>query len=499
MKSVVITSVLILLSLAGFCQQENYNKQWVQGIPRTFKTTFTPTGPVNQFWDSLNLRYFTYGHSNICTGAGELLLATDGANIYGADGALIDNGDSIITGLAFGALGGFPVQSTIILPLGDSIYYVFNTTHSDSNLFIPNAPPDLVLYHVVDMKQNGYAGKVIKKNRVAVDSARLAASHMTAVRHGNGRDWWLVKQAAVTGGSTNKTYAFLVKQDTILGPYIQSYPNTANGILFGSWSGQSAFNNAGNKYVAVDYMRYLFMTDYDRCTGLFSNPQRLVVPMSFTGDSQPSGACFSPNDSFLYVCTFGTIFQYELNNPDSATAWVKVADADTISSYFHEYVSISLGHDQKIYIGNHMNGGSTMSVINNPNAKGAACDFCPKCLRFPKINGQDLGVTIPPNMPNYALGIDPACPPNPEAVALVQAKQGILIYPNPASGSITIEYAHPGSFEIVDMTGRVVIAAALPANGGKIALSIAELSPGIYLYRYMGKDGSRAAGRMVVR
>jgi hypothetical protein len=506
MKYLFTLILSILFAVCAFAQQENYNKEWVQGVPRTFKTTFTSTGPVNQFWDSTALQTFQSGHSNICAGSGNLLLATDGCNIYDANRITIDNGDTICSPLLTGVVPSFPMQSTIILPLGDSIYYIFFSTWSDSagyKFFYlgANVFPDQVLYNLVDMKENNYAGKVTKKKMIGIDSVRLAQANMTAVRHGNGNDWWVIKHGGIllNGSTANKTYTFLVKKDTVLTPNVQTFPNTSNGKQFGGWSGQSTFNNSGTKYVAVDYMRYLFLADFDRCTGLFSNAVRMDVPINSPIDSAPSGACFSPNDSFLYVSLFRSVWQLEIYNPDSATAWVKIADGDTISNYFQQYVGLQLGADQKIYVGNASNGGSTMSVINNPNAKGIAADFCPKCLRFPKINGQAIGVSRPPNMPNYTLGIDPKCPPNPNSISPVNTTETIRPYPNPATSSITIEYPMIGGWlELVDMIGGVQLRAELKAGSTKATISTAELLAGVYVYRCLLKNGNTVSGRLVI-
>jgi hypothetical protein len=495
MKHLSFFLLMLTLSISVFSQQENYDKQWVLGSPTTFKTTFTSSGPVNQHWDSLNNQYFSNGHSNICTGAGELIIATDGGDIYGANRQVIDNGDSILSANAYPFLGSFGIQTTIILPLGDSIYYVFNSTWSDT-ASVGVSPEDVLFYHVVDMKQNGYAGKVIKKKQIAVNNVRLSASHMTAVRHGNGRDWWLVKQGIVTGGGTNKTYTFLVKQDSVLGPFIQTYSNTANGI-FGAWGGQSVFNNSGTQYAAVDFARYLLTMDFDRCTGLFSNPQRLVVPWGSSLDTEATGASFSPNDSFLYVSTFESIHQWEVNNPDSATAWVYLAGADTIASYFTHYLSLRLAHDQKIYIGRVNNNGSTMSVINNPNAKGAAADFCSRCLRFPKVMNLNISVTQPPNMPNYVLGIDPKCPPNPNSVAAINNNDRFSLYPNPATNSITIENSQTsGKFELFDMAGRLLISQEISTS--RTVIATGSLTDGMYIYRCSFRDKTVRNGKLLI-
>ena len=95
-----------------------------------------------------------------------------------------------------------------------------------------------------------------------------------------------------------------------------------------------------------------------------------------------------------------------------------------------------LGPDNKLYIGNW---GSVlckqMSYFNNPDAKGLASDFCPRCLRFP-----NYGVTCPPTMPNYDLGEDLPCWPLSLPNPPKEGDEMLVVYPNPASSKLYIKY-----------------------------------------------------------
>ena len=73
-----------------------------------------------------------------------------------------------------------------------------------------------------------------------------------------------------------------------IGPYLQY-----NSL------GQSVFNPQGNKYANVDHINYLQIMDFDRCSGLFSNPVHIpILDSAFA-----SGAAFSPNGRYLYIAS----------------------------------------------------------------------------------------------------------------------------------------------------------------------------------------------------
>jgi hypothetical protein len=481
-----------------------------------FKTDFTSGGPVNTHWDTTSGLQFRFSHANICNGTGDVILVTDGSDIYGANKTLIDNGDSIVSDVAYDLLKyNLGTQNSIILPLGDSIYYVFNGTFSDTTAFYVNEGNNLsypgcdqLRYHLVDMKLNNYQGKVVKKNRLAMDSVFTSSAQMTAVRHANGHDWWLVRNGIDLDSDSSELYTFWVTQDSVYGPYIQVFQHPATGSHNISPYGQASFSNDGSVYanVALGLNNFISITKFDRCGGIFSDNQRTWMPSlvlqntSSAIDTLPASLCFSPNDAFLYVNTRTDIYQWELNDPNPATAWVHIAGIDTAWQNFQLYTSLYVGHDGKVYIGNIDGFSSSMSVINSPDQKGALADFCPKCLDFPPVNSFLVPygrVASPPNMPNYTLGSDPNCfttiPQQQER------REAFTLYPNPADATLTVQSATGGSFQLVDMLGRVVLYTSLsPAQPGKTT-STANLPAGIYTYRYTSGNTQATTGKLVIQ
>ena len=283
-------------------------------------------------------------------------------------------------------------QSSIILPKGSNgLYYVFTPTITDTTftkIFAGqrnNSSYDLMQYHVVDINANNGMGKVIQKNVEMVSNVELSKVGMQAIRHANGYDWWLLKQ----GADTNIVYTFLVTKDTVVLDTIQGFNTEKFGYF--DLQGQSCFSADGSKYAYTQSMsNRILVADFDRCYGILSNPKMynkifdtITVGIQTGVDSSRSGLCFSENNKFLYLSSWYRIYQFEYNEPDSVLAWNIVKDgADTSINQFYYYQNLFRGIDGRIYIGHNTVGYGQNSVINKPNLKGSACEFCRKCLRF---------------------------------------------------------------------------------------------------------------------
>ena len=73
----------------------------------------------------------------------------------------------------------------------------------------------------------------------------------------------------------------------------------------------------------------------------------------------------------------------------------------------------------------------------------------------------------------------------------------LSIYPNPATAMVTVETALPTRVSVLDLTGRVVLAADMAQR--RHALSLSGLAAGVYLVRAEGTDGAAAVQRLLVR
>lgn len=77
-------------------------------------------------------------------------------------------------------------------------------------------------------------------------------------------------------------------------------------------------------------------------------------------------------------------------------------------------------------------------------------------------------------------------------------KNGVKIYPNPASSSIVIEYEKAGKFELIDMMGSVQKTFILPAGKNSITVDATDLASGIYTYKLYYPEQKIAVGKLVI-
>jgi len=113
--------------------------------------------------------------------------------------------------------------------------------------------------HKVDMKANNDSGKVVEKKIIISDTNLFARVGMTACRHANGKDWWLVKQ----GADSNIIYTFFIGKDSIAGPFAQGFTTPKYNNY--DRSGQLVFNQEATKIANVQEqpIKYLLQTLID--------------------------------------------------------------------------------------------------------------------------------------------------------------------------------------------------------------------------------------------
>ena len=475
--------------------QKNFNQTWYTGSGRTFRTTFSVTGPINTKIDTINNRYFDSGASSICDSIGNMILCCDGYNVYNSSLAYLDGGYKLADSLFYSFDDGFSSysQTSIILPITPSLYYLIHSSCSDSTLndvwLVPSkkkAPFDRLYLSKIDMNSNGGAGKVVERMKPIVQGEFISKTQMMACRHANGKDWWLLKMMH----DSVSVYTFLITKDSVYNYGKQSFPYPRKtGTNNGYWEimGQIQLSPDGKKFAATcnNMHNELFMADFDRCTGQLSNMTKKNIPILPTNfpasandpdDKYSTGLCFSPNGRFIYTINYTNIQQYDTWDSDSSTAWYHVANMDTIYNYFMGYSMGSIGWDDKVYIGNWHGIGTAMSVIDSPDNKGAGCSWCQKCLRFTQ---DSLGATNPPCQPNYNLGKDTSINCWPLADHSVNEIPNLMeVYPNPTTGRLLIKGCKSMSVkELFTHSGQLLL------RTKENELDLSRLPKGFYLLR----------------
>lgn len=364
--------ILFIFSVLSYHGQ-NETAKWYFGYGAAMDFMTTP--PTQLAASSMTV---DEGCASISDDNGALLFYTDGLSIWTKTHTVMANG----TGL----LGGHSsTQSSIILkkPGSSSMYYVFTV---QGNTWAPG-----LHYSVVDMSLASGQGSVTAKN-VNVYPGRLYEK-ITATRHCNGSDFWIVVRDFSSDDPNNSgnfhSFQFgSAGTSTTDVTSVFTYTNNFHviGAMKISPNGKK-LACANYNYVLSDMTFELF--DFDNSTGVVTNSLALVS--SFVNNvnsffASGYGVEFSPDCTKLYgslgnfyaTTNNGNILEWDLcsgSNSVIANSQTTISAA-TGTNYFG-VGSLQLAKDGKIYVAHSSlnNGVEALSVINNPNAYGAASNF----------------------------------------------------------------------------------------------------------------------------
>ncbi|MBL7926870.1 MAG: T9SS type A sorting domain-containing protein [Bacteroidia bacterium] len=340
--------------------------------------------------------------ASICSASGQLLfyIANDSSTllwdrgvIYNSNHTLMMNGDSI-AGKAW-----YQEHAIIPDPADSNLYYTFNSCPTPVYGFY---------YSKINMTLNGGLGAVVQKN-VQLQSFRTADC-ITAIKHGNGRDWWVLFRKN-SSPSTNEIYEYLITPNGISNTIIL----TAGSV---STAGFAKFcvSNQGDKIGLVNAAGLIEVYYFNRCNGLIDSVRTLEPELPSPPYPWYWECEFSPNSNLLYVTTSDSsclLLQYNLSDSNPSLT------RDTLQ--FTNYPIATLGAvrlapDNRIYVANAYYNTVTsnypypdtmynvyntyLSVINHPDSVGTACDYQPYSFY---LGGKRCYKGLP-NNPDYDLG-----------------------------------------------------------------------------------------------
>ncbi|MFN0188371.1 MAG: T9SS type A sorting domain-containing protein [Bacteroidia bacterium] len=468
--------LLFLILLPQILQAQFYNHQWLIG------NQWLQTVPKGRmFFDSSSYQYlveyrkmaFEGTQGNICNANGDFLMSSNGVWIANANNDSMLNGTGLNPGYFVNSYpNGLVIENlNFFIPNSDSISYtLFHQTNSD-----PNSSLSDLYYSTVDMSLDGGLGGVTNKNMLMLqDSLSLG---ITACKHANGRDWWIIAMK----DESDIIYKFLYTPNGIVSVSTQNLNFTPFPHENVS---QICFNNEGNLFAynvydnPVDRNSFVVLCDFDRCTGNFSNTR--VIPV-YSG-AYIWGLSFSPNGDFLYSNTSIYVFQINITTLLVNTVAIYDGFSFPIPSAATTFWAQYLAANGKIYITSG-NGVQHLHEINFPDSAGLACDV--------QQHAVSLGVwhfrTVP-NHPNYNLGpvIGSVC----DSLSIIGIEEQqhdfkLSISPNPTSdGSIKLIYLLPqnknGVFEVYNITGQLVYKMNLPPWSTLQIIQLPELCNGVY-------------------
>ncbi|MEI6854366.1 MAG: PKD domain-containing protein, partial [Bacteroidota bacterium] len=362
-KSVLFISVLFL-SLSSFSQGEFNNWYFGFNCGINFNTT-PPSATTN------GAVHISDQTSTISDASGNLIMYSDGLHVYNRNHVQMPNGFDL---LGYGA--NYSHASIIVRKPGSTnLFYIFTLTYF--------AYPEGFKYAIVDMNLQGGMGDVTSKNNALLTPV---CEKLTAVKHQNGTDIWIITHQ----WNTNAFYAYLLTASGINPPVITHIGPVHTGGDYNA-QGQMASTPDGSRLALAIYDDAMFeVYNFNIATGTVSN--QIQIP----GYSNAWGVQFSPDGSKLYATkwTFAPVYQFNLlaGSPTAIANSATIVGNCTSPNPGYMAGFMQLGPDNKVYVAKM--DAAYVSVINNPNGLGTACNFVDNGLYL-------AGKTCQAGLPQY--------------------------------------------------------------------------------------------------
>lgn len=418
--------------------------------------------------------------------SGALLFYSNGCYIATANGDTMQNGEGINPGTVHDWIcpeNGYNVQrGALVLPYPGqpSRYIMFHLgARYNPNDGISIGP---FYYSVIDMAMANGAGMVVSKNTVLVEDQ---PESFTAIRHGNGRDWWVI--CSEYGG--NRYFRYLLSPS---GVSLVGTPIATGPIAQCSRTGTLTASLDGSKLARTQNCRTVVL-DFDRCTGTLAFSVAFErSPNSFAG----GGAVFSKDGQRLLISEHMAILQADLGSANPVMDTVVPFD----SLIGRGLQILERGSDGKLYF----------SLPHRGRAVPVLEGFDDNAISFNKT-----GIFLPvysvrslPFFPNYqlldaagtacdTLGIDTPVPTQ----EIVSNLPYISLYPNPSTGIFTLEWI--GLVEancqisVTDILGRTVLSRTWASE--RITLDIGAQPPGAYWVQVKDEKGLFNFSKLLVK
>ena len=263
--------LLISFSLYG----QKYDNIWPMGYNYdscTYYIDFMDSFEI--FPTCLGVEFLNISNSSICDSMGNLLFYSNGNRIANRNHQIMVNGHGINNTNNINYINGYPSKTLILQkPNSNDLFYLFHSeypTNFNGQISYGNAIK--FNYSLIDMNFNTSDGEVIMKNiPILNDTIGGGGNLLTACKHANGQDWWIL----LPKYNSNVYYRFLIAEDSIYGPFRQEVGYSFSGI---DWSGQDVFSPDGSLYIRYDPQNQAHLYDFNRCAGELSYRQQINVP-----------------------------------------------------------------------------------------------------------------------------------------------------------------------------------------------------------------------------
>ncbi len=380
------------------------------------------------------------------------------------------------------------------VPDSDSLLYLFSCC-------VTSSCPFGLYYTLIDLSANSDSGAIIQKN-VPINNYP-AFDGLMAVQHGNGRDWWLLYQRWDGSNGNigyNDFFIYLVDSG---GVHLNSQINI--GTYHKTGGGHLCFNNSGDKFSAVTWRNLIQMYNFERCTGVISLWETVQIENTPPIDSYYFSSAFSPNGTKLYVCENSAIdsipsklLQFDLQASSIINSKTVIHNFMTSTEGIAD---LKLAPDGKIYLAaaDEINPwiyadtfftqvNTHLSVINQPDSLGLACDFQPFSFYLggartyyglPNNPDYELGAWVGSSCDTLSVGVQDNQPPQQAFFQAWYNSEWNMIHVNASKLK-----GRTGSLRLFDMEGRLVFEKKVEViSGGYVTgeIPMNGVAKGVYL------------------
>lgn len=353
--------ILILCTLASDLHAQRQAENWYFG--EFAGLNFASGNPTVLLDGAMQTRE---GCLAVSDTAGRLMFYSDGTRVWTRRHQPMPNGT---------ALAGDPssTQSGIVIPwpTRPSEYFIF-TVDALENLYVRG-----LNYSVVNMSANGGLGDVTTRNQSLQTGT---AEKLTAVRHANGVDVWLIAHDI----GNNQFLVYLISRNGV-NP-VPSRQGVGPAVQTGDIGYLKASSVGTRLAMATTVPPQLNMFRFDRSTGVISVPTRISNQLAY-------GAEFSPNGQLLYSTSYtdAAIYQYDLSLPDAnvAASRIPIGRTGAITNG-----ALQIAPNGRIYVAHEFS--QIISEIAQPNIRGNGCQYRDRVI---DLGGRDSRLGLPNMFP----------------------------------------------------------------------------------------------------
>lgn len=392
MKKIAFLIILLLFCTDLFAQLEASN--WYFGSNAGIR--FNDNGTTTNLTDGrLNT---DEGCTTISDSDGNLLFYTDGKTVWNRLHQPMSNASEALGNELFGDRSS--TQSAIVVPKPEdsNIYYVFTVDTAISR----DDPDRGFSYSVVDLRLNGGLGDVVpweKNINLLQDSSEKISA---VLKDCISKSIWVITFASEDGSPNQLFNTFHAYEVSTTGINTTAVKSTFN-ITIDDQRGYLKLSPDGSKLACANSTSGLYLYDFDTDTGIVSNQKRINInhkPNSRT--LSPYGVEFSQSSSLLYVSAYFQTNRAEFNNPLSQYGALLQYNLNALNINNSEIIiderqmyrgALQLAPNGKIYraMSETYNFGLPfLSVINNPNEIGPACNYEHNAVSLSRNSRQGL-------------------------------------------------------------------------------------------------------------